>query len=185
VTVPEWTNPDSLIAVAGVAASADFNAVLENLRFLADPPTCTVRLLEDQEIASGTDSTIMWDQAAWDTTGGDMWDDSSEGVIVIPRDGVYLVYVQVLWEGTTEDNSTRAVYIERDGEFRLAGSSILSPATPEQQAILITSLDEGMYLEAVVRHLSPEAIDLRAMRTRMTVTWLRLPPDEFVEGDEP
>ena len=189
----EWTTPDELEAVATEEArSADFNALLGNVLFLSNPPTCIARLTASQEVASGTDHIIEYDEAAVDTTRslpgdteeqGDMWDDSSPGVLVAPRVGMYLIVASALWEGTTEDNSKRDLFIEVNGTMRLAMDSRLSTSSPEGQVSLVTSLGVNDYIEVGCRQLSGDSLNLQALnRTRVCLTWLRLSPDEFGES---
>ena len=189
----EWTTPDELEAVATEEArSADFNALLGNVLFLSNPPTCIARLTASQEVASGTDHIIEYDEAAVDTTRslpgdtgeqGDMWDDSSPGVLVAPRVGMYLIVASALWEGTTEDNSKRDLFIEVNGTMRLAMDSRLSTSSPEGQVSLVTSLGVNDYIEVGCRQLSGDSLSLQASnRTRVCMTWLRLSPDEFGES---
>jgi hypothetical protein len=166
----EWTDPDELEAVATEEArSADFNAALGNLLFLHRVPQVAVRLTSPQEVASGSDHIIMWDEATWQQ--GSMWDDASRGVIVIPRGGTYYFNFAALWEGTSDDASKRALFLEVNGTHRRRGLQV--PAVSPSEIVFTgeTSLAEGDYIEIACRQLSGEPLDLQPMRTVGTVRW--------------
>ena len=173
-----WTDPKTF-TVGELLTAADLNAyVRDNLAFLFDPPTVTVRLTAAEAVASGSDHVVQWSEAAWDTAASPMWDVGTRGSIVIDRAGVYLIVAQTVWEGTTGDNTKRDVYIEKNGTDRLGSDSRLSTSSPSGQVSLITSLAATDYLEVVVRQLSGGPLDLQSGQpdTRCTVTWLRPVP---------
>ena len=166
----EWTDPDEIEAVATEEArSADFNAALGNLLFLHRVPQVAVRLLDRQEVASGSDHVILWDEATWQQ--GSMWDDASPGVIVIPRGGTYYFNFAALWDGVPEDASKRALFLEVNGTNRRRGIQV--PAVNPSEIIFTgeTSLAEGDYVEISCRQLSGDPLDLRPRRTVGTVRW--------------
>lgn len=176
MTVPEWTDPGSLTAVSGVAASADFNAMLENLRFLHEAPQAAVRLTSSQEVASGSDSIVEWDQAVWDEW--DMWDDSSPGVLVIPRQGLWLFNVGVLWEQQdTPSEDIRRVFLHVD-DNRRRGDAGLATNPHESSTTFVTSLAEHDAVDFRVRQGSGGALDLQATRTVAVALWV----SEFFAG---
>ena len=175
-----WTDPKTWTA-AELLRAVDLNTYLrDNLAFLYDPPTVTVRLTATQDVASGSDHTVQWSEAAWDTTVDGMWDVGTPGSLVIRRAGVYLVVAGHLWAGTSGDNSKRSLKIVKNGGVadsdELGGDDRLSTSSPQGQVSVITSLAENDYLEVVARQLSGSTLALQPLRTRCTVTWLRPNP---------
>ncbi len=174
----EWVDPDDLTAVAGTEArSADFNSVLQDLKYLADPPRCAVRLTADQSIANSTDVAIDWDEVVWDSH-GDMWDDGAPSRITITRPGVYFINTSLLWE--ENDVNRRAIFFEVNGGVgadRRRGQQQASSEPIEHQLPVITNLADGDYFEIVVRQNSGSAQDLIATRSTMHVVWIAMPPE--------
>ena len=85
-----WTDTSTMaITVNDLPRASWANAVVDNLAYLYDTPAVTVRMTSAQSVSSGSDTLISWSEAAWDTTGGDMWDSGSPGSILIPVDGIY------------------------------------------------------------------------------------------------
>lgn len=169
----EWVDPDDLTAVAGTEArSADFNSVLQDLKYLYDPPRCAVRLTADQTIANSTDVAIDWDEAVWDSH-GDMWDSGAPSRVTITRSGLYYILPSALWE--EDDVNRRALFLEVNG-VRRRGQQQASSEPIEHQLPAITNLADGDYIEIVARQNSGTSQDLIATRTVMTVVWIAAPP---------
>lgn len=172
-----WTDPSQLTVTVGDLTREPWaNAVLDNLAFLYNTPAVAVRVTAAQAVSSGSDATVQWDEATWDTTGNDMWDEGSPGAVVIDRDGVYRFNCSVLWEGTSDDASKRAIFLERNGTDRLRGVQV--PSVDPAEVVLSgeTSLSQGDYVEFVVRQLSGQSLDLQPLRTVATVSWVRPSP---------
>lgn len=169
----EWVDPDDLVAVAGLARSADFNTVLDNLKYLYDPPRCCVRLTGTQEVANASDHTIEWDEAVWDSH-GDMWDAGAPSVVTITRAGIYAIQPATLW-ATSADAGKRAIFLQVSGTRR---RGIQVPAVSPSELVLpvLTNLEDGDYIDVDVRQLSGGPLDLQSTRTLMTVMWVAAPP---------
>ena len=167
----EWTDPDELAVQVGDLPRAPWaNALLDNLAWLYNPPGCSVRLTDPQQVGSNSDALIQWDEAPWDTTDEGMWDDGTPGSIVIQREGRYLFHCSVLWEGN-DDNLKRGIFLERDGQ-RIRGVQGLATDPAEQILTGITNLNEGALLEFVVRQNSGDPLDMRPGRTVATVQFV-------------
>lgn len=178
-----WTDTSTIQATAGAEArAADFNAALGNLAHIWDEaPRITVRLTSDSDpIASASNQTVQWDEAAWDSTGGNMWDSGTPGSIVVPAGagGLYLGVAQDIWEGTSDDNSKRDFAIEKNGTDRLALKSVPATSSPGTQCLLLTSLAANDYLEVVARQLSGSSISLKSGNpgTRFTLILIGADP---------
>lgn len=179
-----WTDPDEM-DVAGEIGGATFTLVRDNFKHIwSDAPRITVRLTSTQEVASGgsSDHVVQWDEAAWDSTGGDMWDVGTPGSIVVPAGagGLYLGVAGFQFEGTTDDNSKRSFRVMKNGgdldSDDLAGLDILSSSSPRGSFPILTSLAAGDYLELWARQLSGGAINLLANRTRFTLMLIGADP---------
>jgi len=177
-----WTDPDELTTVTGeVLGSADLILIRDNLKHLWDEsPRITVRLTAAQSVANASDHTVQWDEAAWDSTGGNMWDSGTPVSIVVPAGagGLYLGIAQDVWEGTSDDASKRDFAIEKNGTDRLALNSRPASSSPGGQCMLLTSLAAADYLEVVARQLSGSAIDLQSGNpgTRFTLVLIGADP---------
>jgi hypothetical protein len=175
-----WVDPDEVRAVPGdPVRSADWNTVLDNLQFLADPPRCAVRKTSSQSIPTSSDTTLTWDEDPWAAQHG-MWSAQSPSKIVIPRAGVYRIICSVLWAGTTsQDLSFRRIFLQRGaqgGPIRLRGSSSRATNPHEHQLIAEANLAEGWELELQVRQTTGSSLNVEPTRTLCTVVWEALPP---------
>lgn len=173
----EWTDPASILAVAGTEArAADFNTALDNLQFVYDPPRCALRITSDQEVANATDHTIEWDEAVWDSH-GDMWDVGGPSVVTITRDGVYSFQLSNLWEESAAGGK-RAAFLQVNGtrraDFYQASADGVSPFASSNT--IETNLEDGDSIDIDVRQLSGAPLDLIANRTRLIVRWVAAPP---------
>ena len=173
----DWTDPDELdITVGDLPRAAWANAVLDNLRFLYETPALAVRLTSPQTIPDATDTTIVWSQAVWDST-GQMWDAGAASKIQIVRAGLYSVSCSLLWDGTAGDASKRAAFLNVNGTRR-RGLQIPAVNPSEFQFSADTTLAEGDEIDIEVRQLSGADLDLLSSgnRTVMTVRWVRALP---------
>lgn len=172
-----WTPTDEMAVSIGLARATWANEVVGNLDFLYDTPAVTVRLTTAQEVANADDHAVEWDEAAWDTTGGDLHDSGSPSAILWPYAPAVLDFnCATLWDGVPDDASKRAIFLERNGTDRLRGVQI--PAVNPSEIILSgsTSVATDDYLEFVVRQLSGAPLDLQPLRTICTVSFRRPDP---------
>ena len=167
-----WTDPGDLeVTVGAKPRAATINGMLGNQLFSHQAPQVAVRYTrEDGTIQSAQDTILGWDEAAWDNYG--MWDDSAQTQIVVPRSGLYLINVGVLWAQQTEPTSDiRRCFLNVNGDRRRGDSSIA--ANPHEQAsTFVTSLAADDALTISVRQTSGEAIQLQPLRTVCVVVWL-------------
>lgn len=173
----EWVDPDTLTQVAGtVARAADFNSVLQDLKYMYDPPRCTVRLNSAQTVANATDHTITWSAAVWDSH-GDMWDVGAPSVITITRAGVYIFNLRTLW-GTTSSGGKRAAFLHVNGvrraDFYQHSADGVNPFASANS--VITNLAVADSVDVDVRQLSGAALNLEATRTVLSVVWIAAAP---------
>jgi plastocyanin len=175
--VTDWYNPDELLQTAATEArAADFNKVVENLRFLHATPQVAVRLTSTQSVADATTHTITWDEAVWDATGGTMWNSGASSKIVIPRAGVYSVVCACLY-AAADDNTKRSVFLHVNSNAT-ARRGLQVPAVDPSEIILAadTNLAANDELDFRVRQLSGAALNLEPTRTVATVRWVGAPP---------
>lgn len=171
----DWTPTSELAVTVGALPRASWaTGVVDNLQFLYNTPAVTVRLTAAQTVAHQTDALISWSEAAWDTTGGSMWDAGSPGSILIPTAGVYQFTCATLW-GASSDANKRAIFLEKN-DSRLRGVQV--PAVNPSEVVLTgtTNVAEDDYLEFVVRQLSGVPADLQPLRTIATVEFVRPAP---------
>ena len=171
----DWTDTSELaVAVGDLPRASWANGVVDNLAYLYNPPAVTVRMTATQQVASANDALISWSEAAWDTTGGSMWDAGSPGSILIPEAGVYRFTCATLW-ASSDDNLKRAIFLERN-DSRIRGVQVL--ATDPAEIILTgsTSVAANDFLEFVVRQNSGGPLDLQPLRTVCTVEFVRPEP---------
>lgn len=173
----EWVDPATLVATAGTEArSADFNAVLDNLLYLYDPPRCALRITSNQSVANATDHTIEWDEAVWDSH-GDMWAIGGPSSVTMTRDGVAAFNLSAEWD-LTANGGKRAAYLHKNGvrlrKFHELSADGVSPFASSNT--IETNCVDGDVFTVVVRQLSGAALDLAATRTVLTVRWVAAPP---------
>ncbi len=172
----EWVDPDDLVAVAGIAQSADFNTVLDNLIYLYDAPRCALRLTSAQEVANATDHTVSWSQAVWESH-GDMWDVGGPSSVTMTRAGVFAFNLSAEWEESAAGGK-RAAYLHKNGtrlrKFHELSADGVSPFASSNT--IETNCVDGDVFTVVVRQLSGAALDLVANRTVLTVRWVAAPP---------
>jgi hypothetical protein len=171
-----WYDPDTLLQTASTEArAADFNKVVENLRFLHATPQVAVRLTSTQSVADATTHTIAWDEAVWDSD-GDMWVGTAASKIVIPRAGVYSIVCACLY-AAANDASKRSVFLHVNSNAT-ARRGLQVPAVDPSEIILHaeTNLAANDELDFRVRQLSGGALNLEPTRTVATVRWVGAPP---------
>lgn len=169
-----WTDPDEM-DVTGEIGGATFVLVRDNLKHIWDEaPRLTVRLTSTQSVATASDHVIQWDEAAWDSTSGDMWDAGTPGSLVVPTGGggLYLGVGGHHWDGTTDDNSKRSAKVVKNGGAAdsddLGGDDRLSTSSPRGTFTIASSFAAGDYIEVIARQLSGAALNLEPYRTRFT-----------------
>ena len=179
MTAPIWTPINELeVTVGDLPRAPQQNKLVGNVDFLHKAPQVAVRYTRDTgAVQSGQDTILGWDEAVWDEFG--MWDDSAQTQIVIPRQGLYLINVGVLWaqQGEPTDDIRRC-FLHVNGDRRRGDSSIA--ANPhEQSSTFLTSLAEDDALQILVRQTSGEVVNLQPYRTVCVVMWV----SEFFSGD--
>lgn len=173
----EWVDPATLLATAGdEARAADFNTVLDNLSYLYDPPRCALRLTAPQEVADGSDHTVDWDEAVWDSH-GDMWDSGGPSSVLATRPGLLSFNLTVEWD-LSASGGKRAAYLHKNGDrlrkFHELSADGVSPFASSNT--IETNCAVGDSFTIVTRQLSGTALDLVAARTVLTVRWVAAAP---------
>lgn len=172
----EWVDPDTFEAVVGeMPTVAQFNSVLQDLKYLYETPGAAMRLTGAQSVADATDHPVEWDEAVWDSH-GDMWDVGAPSTVTITRDGLYAVHLSTLWEASADDNE-RSADLEVNGTLRRDFYTVsASVAQVAMSTGFVTNLADGDDLEVIVRQNSGSAQDLIQTRTVLTVVWVRAAP---------
>ena len=172
-----WTDTTNLVQVAGIARSADFNKVVDNLEYLYTTPQVAVRLTASQTVPDATDTALVWGEAVWDTAS--MWDVATPSKIVIPRDGVYSIVCSLLWDAGA-NGTKRAAFLNVTpsgaASERRRGVQIAAVDPTEMQLVAETNLAANDEIDIDVRHLEGADLNLLATRTVMTVRWVGSPP---------
>jgi len=163
--VAEWTDPEDMRdAVTGDAIPlAWWNATMDDLLFLANPPQAAVRLDSTQAVADETPHTISWDHNQWSDEGTGMWDDLAPGKVVAIRNGPHRIVVHTEYASVIPvDDQT--ITLEVNSEVRIG-------PIPGQQLVIETNLAIDDEIEVIVEQSSGDSVNLVATRTRMTVIW--------------
>ena len=167
-----WTDVDTLeVAASGLTRASTINGMLGNQLFLHEAPQVAVRYTRDTgTIQSAQDTILGWDEAPWDNFG--MWDNSAQTQIVVPRSGLYLINLGVLYQQQTDPtDDIRRTYLNVNGDRRRGDSNIA--ANPhESSTTWVTSLAEDDSLTLGVRQTSGEALTLQPLRTVCVVVWI-------------
>jgi len=165
----DWTDPKTWVT-GGTVTAPEMNAHLrDNLLYLYDAPAVAVRLTSAQTITDATDTTVSWDEAVWESV-STMWDVATPSKIIIPRDGVYSIVFNCLWDAGA-DGTKRASFFDVDG-VRRRGTQVASVDPTEFQLVAETNLATDEELEFDVRHLHGSDLDILATRTVCTVRWV-------------
>lgn len=173
----EWVDPDTFAAVVGDGIrAADFNSVVQDLKYIFDPPRCAVRLTGAQNVANTTDHSIDWDEAVYDSH-GDMFDVGSPSVVTITRDGMYSIGLSNLWDDDDTDG-IRAAALYVNGSIRRDFYKVGVDNVDEfaLSTTFDTNLLDGDELEVIVRQSSGSTRQLIQTRTVLTVRWSAAPP---------
>lgn len=172
----EWTPPKTWV-IGELLRAADMNSYLrDNLDYLFDPPRCALRLTTAQEVANGTDHTVAWDEAVWDSH-GDMWDVGGPSVVTCTRAGLLAFELSAEWAESAAGGK-RAAYLHKNGtrlrKFHEASADGVSPFAMSNP--IKTNCAVGDTFTVVVRQLSGAALDLIANRNVLTVQWVAAAP---------
>ena len=169
----EWTDTTELAVVAGtdLVRGPWGNAVVDNLEWLYAVPMLALRLTQNQEIPSATNTMIDYGERTWGRE--DMWDDQSPSVVVLPRTGLWLVSSRIRMEGETGDATTRGQFVFANGSetYRFGERSAATNPT-EFGMVEPTSFLANDWFEIGVRQLSGGPLNLEPWRTRLIVFYL-------------
>lgn len=166
----EYTDLTHVAASSG-ARSADFNTLIDNVEYLADPPRAALRRNTIAGIDTATDTAINW-SLVWDSH-GDMYDAGSPSRLLITRPGVYHFVISVLWE--ENNDGRRAVFVEKNG-VRLRGAQQVGASPAEQVLVVETNAAAGDYFEVVVRQTSGVFLQVQPARTVWMSRWVAMAP---------
>lgn len=144
----EWTDPDTLEQSLGEARFEDFNAVLGNQKYLYAGPRVTLVRNSPWVAETGADTLISWTSALVDNEG--WWDPGSPTVAVVPRDGVYLVSMRLLWPNES-GGSFRRWRLLRDGN-PVGGGRVAVTNFAEHADTIQTAVRAGDALSVDMRH---------------------------------
>lgn len=170
--VEEWTDPDELeVSVGDLPRASWANSVLGNLLYNYGGPRCTVVRNTDLTVPDGTFTTIPWESVLTET-GGEWFDSESPGVLVVPRSGVYLVSLNLLWDFNSEGR--RDFRLLRDGD-PVRGDKRGAFQFVEITASMQVTLSQGQSLAVEVRQTSGEPHDILAEGPSATSTPYRSP----------
>lgn len=169
----EWTDPDSLeISVGDLPRASWANALLGNILYNYGGPRVTVARNTDLPVDDGQFTTVPWETVLTETPDGAWWDSGSPGALVVPRDGVYLVSVRLLWDSNSEGR--RDFRLLRDGD-PVAGDKRPALQFVEIGSTLQVTLNQGQSLACEVRQTSGETHSLLAEGPVATSTPYRSP----------
>lgn len=162
-----WTDPDTMrSALTGDALPlAWWNAAMDDLLFLAQPPLVAVRLTASQTVADSTDHTITWDEATWSDNGASMWDSLAGSVVTITRDGIHEVVAHA------PPSAAGAIF---DLSLYVNDTLRIGPVPTQLTIDTHVALDDELKLK--VEQTSGASTDLLDTLTRMTVTWSQMSP---------
>lgn len=146
----QWTSPSDLeVGVGDLPRASWANAILGSLAFNHGGPRLTLTTTEQLTVADSTFVTVPWGQALVDI--GGWWDPTSPKAIIVPRDGLYEVSLNVLW-GENADGD-RGVHLAKDGD-RVRGDRRRATPFTEQSPTWQTGLRAGRTLSIQVRQTS-------------------------------
>lgn len=100
VTIPAWTTTPTKSAGDTITA-ADWNAALDNLRWLESPPACQLRRAASLTVSTGTWTAVTFNEADYYDPYGMHSPTSNPTRITIPSGaaGVYLLTATFDWAG--------------------------------------------------------------------------------------
>lgn len=168
--MPIWTTPVDIVTDE-VASAARLNAqIMEDLRFLFQPPTCAVKRSGGTEsIANNTATRVSFDAEEYDTDSMHSTVTNNSRVTATTA-GKYLITANANWASNT--TGRRYLSIAKNNTTTLAqmNSAPVSGTGECGQAIVsAASLSAGDYVELEVYQNSGGSLDVTPL---MQVTWV-------------
>jgi hypothetical protein len=138
---------------------------------LGSVPQAKAYLTSDHSIASGgSDQLISWDATLFDNA--NMFAAANPTMLTVPRDGVYLISVNLRWEPSV--NGTRYIGVAANGSkgLRILMSSIGQGVG--QSATTTAKLDAGDVITVSTNQNSGSTLKLLAFEqtSSLSVTWI-------------
>lgn len=157
-----------LVEVAGSATGEAL--VWDGSQWVADsgtyakaaPPSVRLGLTANESIATSTSTYVPWDEALWDTTGGNMWSSGDPTLLKITEDGIYLVVAAAMW--AQNNTGERSLDIRGPGTDFEAGSRKVAQRWSEDTLSILFDAVAGDDFRFRVRQESGGSLDLLADR---------------------
>lgn len=158
ITAPDSpSDGDALVFDSGTSAwTADSGTYHK-----ADEPAARLERSTNQTISAGTVTTVSWETAVFDNTGGSMWSSGSPTLLTLPEAGIYAVIAGIQWVA----NNTG----ERRVQIRVGGALLginRVPATNESEGTVATlvSVSGSSDITCEVEQKSGSSLDIRSTR---------------------
>lgn len=173
VTVPAWTTPPTKSSGDTVTA-ADWQAAVENVRFLNAPPACVVRRSASQTIVNGAWTTVTFDEVDYYDPYGFHNPASNPSRLTVPTGcaGVYVLAGTFVW-GALPGTFAGCRFLANGGT--LVGENAATNQAAAGAASTHWSLAVGDYIEMQVFQNSGGPISLfggGADVTLFSAVWL-------------